>query len=99
MALELWKDMPHGWPIFVGAYGLLGSVYPDQAALVEGLWTGDITWDDANTMELWEKYQVFAQEMLEAGVTGLSHDATPARFAATARLASGTHRESGCAST
>jgi raffinose/stachyose/melibiose transport system substrate-binding protein len=68
-----------GWPIFVGAYGLLGSVYPDQAALVEGLWTGDITWDDANTMELWEKYQVFAQE---AGVTGLAHDATPARFAA-----------------
>ena len=26
-----------GWPIFVGAYGLIGSVYPDQAALVEGL--------------------------------------------------------------
>ena len=26
-----------GWPIFVGAYGLLGAQYPDQAALVEGL--------------------------------------------------------------
>lgn len=33
-------------------------------------------------MELWEKYQYYAQEMLEPGVTGLSHDATPARFAA-----------------
>lgn len=31
-----------GWPIFVGAYGLIGSIYPDQAALVEGLWTGKI---------------------------------------------------------
>ncbi len=36
-----------GWPIFVGAYGLIGSIYPDQAGLVEGLWTGDITWNDA----------------------------------------------------
>ena len=71
-----------GWPIFVGTYGLLGSMYPDQEALVEGLWTGDIKWNDENTLELWEKYQIFAQEMLEPGVTGLTHDATPARFAA-----------------
>ena len=33
-----------GWPIFVGAYGLLGATYPDQAALTEGLWTGSIKW-------------------------------------------------------
>ena len=26
-----------GWPIFVGAYGILGSMYPDQAGLMEGL--------------------------------------------------------------
>jgi raffinose/stachyose/melibiose transport system substrate-binding protein len=71
-----------GWPIFVGAYGLLGSMYPDQEALVEGLWTGDIKWNDEKTLELWEKYQVYTQDMLEPGVTGLSHDATPARFAA-----------------
>lgn len=71
-----------GWPIFVGAYGLLGAMYPDQEALVEGLWTGDIKWNDEATLELWEKYQIFAQDMLEDGVTGLSHDATPARFAA-----------------
>lgn len=71
-----------GWPIFVGTYGLLGAMYPDQEALVEGLWTGDIKWNDAQTMELWKRYQYFATEMLEDGVTGLSHDAAPARFAA-----------------
>ena len=34
------------WPIFVTGYGILGSAYPDQAALVEGLWTGTTTWND-----------------------------------------------------
>ena len=71
-----------GWPIFVGAYGLLGSMYPDQAALVEGLWTGDITWDDDQSVEMFRRMQVYATELLEDGVTGLSHDAAPARFAA-----------------
>lgn len=71
-----------GWPIFVGAYGLLGSVYPDQAGLVEGLWTGDIKWNDEKSLELWNKYQIYATQMLEGGVTGLSHDAAPARYAA-----------------
>lgn len=71
-----------GWPIFVGTYGLLGSMYPDQQALVEGLWTGDIKWNDEKTMELWDRYQYFATQMLEDGVTGLSHDAAPSRFAA-----------------
>ena len=70
-----------GWPIFVGAYGLLGALYPDQAALVEGLWTGDIKWDDADTLELWEKYRVYAQEMLEPGTSGIAGDAAPGRFA------------------
>lgn len=71
-----------GWPVFVGAYGLIGSIFPDQEGLVEGLWTGEIKWNDDASLELWEKYQYFAQEMLEAGVTGLNHDATPARYAA-----------------
>lgn len=71
-----------GWPVFVGAYGLLGSMYPDQQALVEGLWTGDIKWNDEQTLELWERYQYYATEMLEDGVTGISHDAGPARFSA-----------------
>jgi raffinose/stachyose/melibiose transport system substrate-binding protein len=71
-----------GWPVFVGAYGLLGAMYPDQAALVEGLWNGDVKWNDEQGLELWNRYQVYANEMLEAGVTGISHDAAPARFAA-----------------
>jgi raffinose/stachyose/melibiose transport system substrate-binding protein len=71
-----------GWPIFVGTYGLLGAMYPDQEAFVEGLWTGDSKWNDEQTMELWNRYQYFATEMLEDGVTGLSHDAAPARFSA-----------------
>jgi raffinose/stachyose/melibiose transport system substrate-binding protein len=70
-----------GWPIFVGAYGLIGSIYPDQAALVEGLWTGDITWNDATSLEMWEKMKVYAQEMMEAGASGIAGDAAPGRFA------------------
>ena len=71
-----------GWPIFVGAYGLLGSFYPDQEALVEGLWTGGIKWNDENTLELWRRYQIYANDMLESGVTGLAHDAAIVRYAA-----------------
>jgi raffinose/stachyose/melibiose transport system substrate-binding protein len=48
-----------GWPIFVGAYGLTGAIYPDQAALVEGLWTGSIKWNDAKALEMWEKMKVY----------------------------------------
>ena len=70
-----------GWPIFVGAYGLLGSLYPDQAGMVEGLWTGALKWDDPETLELWEKYKVYAQEMLESGTSGIAGDAAPGRFA------------------
>jgi raffinose/stachyose/melibiose transport system substrate-binding protein len=70
------------WPVFVGSYGLLGAFYPDQQALVEGLWTGEIKWNDENTLELWRRYQIYAQDMLEEGVTGIAHDAGPARFAA-----------------
>ena len=71
-----------GWPIFVGAYGLLGAMYPDQAAMVEGLWTGEITWDDERSVEMFRRMQIYANDMLEDGVTGLSHDAAPSRFAA-----------------
>jgi raffinose/stachyose/melibiose transport system substrate-binding protein len=71
-----------GWPVFVGSYGLLGAEYPDQAALVEGLWTGTLKWNDDKGIELFERYKVFATDMLEQGVTGLNHDATPARYAA-----------------
>ena len=71
-----------GWPVFVGSYGLLGSFYPEQEAMVEGLWTGDVAWNDSTTQELFNRYQVYAQDMLEEGVTGLAHDAGPARYTA-----------------
>jgi raffinose/stachyose/melibiose transport system substrate-binding protein len=71
-----------GWPIFVGSYGLLGSMYPDQAGLVEGLWTGDLAWNDEKGKELFSRYQTYATDMLEDGVTGLSHDAAIVRYAA-----------------
>jgi len=71
-----------GWPVFVGSYGLLGAFFPDQEALVEGLWTGASTWNDATSEELFTRSQIYAQDMLEEGVTGLSHDAAPARYAA-----------------
>jgi raffinose/stachyose/melibiose transport system substrate-binding protein len=70
-----------GWPIFVGAYGLTGSLYPDQEALVEGLWTGSIKWNDAKALEMWGKMKVYAQNMMESGASGIAGDAAPGRFA------------------
>ncbi|PWH13865.1 MAG: sugar ABC transporter substrate-binding protein [Anaerolineae bacterium] len=70
-----------GWPIFVGAYGLIGSMYPDQAALVEGLWTGKIKWNDEKSLEMWQKMQVYARDMMEEGASGIAGDAAPGRFA------------------
>jgi len=71
-----------GWPIFVGTYGLLGSLYPDQSALVEGLWDGSVAWDDATGMELFEKYEYFANDMLDAESAGLTGDSAAQRYAA-----------------
>jgi raffinose/stachyose/melibiose transport system substrate-binding protein len=70
-----------GWPIFVGAYGLIGSLFPDQAGLVEGLWTGSTKWNDATSMEMWEKMKVYAQDMMEPEASGIAGDAAPGRFA------------------
>lgn len=70
------------WPIFVGTYGLLGAQFPDQQALVEGLWTGDVKWNEGKALETIEKYEVYTTDMLEPGVTGLSHDEATARYAA-----------------
>jgi raffinose/stachyose/melibiose transport system substrate-binding protein len=70
-----------GWPIFVGAYGLIGAMYPDQAALVEGLWTGSIKWNDAKALEMWDRMRVYAQDMMEPGASGIAGDAAPGRFA------------------
>jgi len=70
-----------GWPIFVGAYGLFGAAYPDQAALVEGLWNGSIKYTDADFVELLKKAQIYGRDMMESGASGLAGDAAPGRFA------------------
>ena len=70
-----------GWPIFVGAYGLLGAIYPDQAALVEGLWNGTIRWNDETSLVMWERMQIYARDMMEEGASGIAGDAAPGRFA------------------
>ena len=70
-----------GWPIFVGAYGLLGAEFPDQAAYVEGLWTGSIKFNDAKSLDMWTKMQTYAQDMMEPGASGVANDAAAGRFA------------------
>jgi raffinose/stachyose/melibiose transport system substrate-binding protein len=70
-----------GWPIFVGSYGLLGAFFPDQEGLVEGLWTGEVKYTDEKSLELLSRYQTYV-EYLEDGVSGIGHDAAPARFGA-----------------
>jgi raffinose/stachyose/melibiose transport system substrate-binding protein len=70
-----------GWPIFVGAYGLMGSLFPEQAAWVEGLWTGERRHDDEESLVMWERMQVYASEMMERGASGIPGDAAPGRFA------------------
>lgn len=69
------------WPIHVGSYGLLGSFYPDQERLVQGLWTGTIKWNDDTSLELWRRYHVYATQMLEDSVNSLTHDSSIYRFA------------------
>jgi raffinose/stachyose/melibiose transport system substrate-binding protein len=71
-----------GWPVFVGQYGLLGAMFPDQEALVEGLWTGTTKWTDAQGVEYMKRVQTYATEMLEDGASSFAHDANPARYAA-----------------
>ena len=70
-----------GWPIFVGAYGLAGATFPDQAALVKGLWDGSIKYTDPQFMEYFKKVQIYNRDMMESGASGLAGDAAPGRFA------------------
>ena len=71
-----------GWPIFVGTYGLLGALFPDQQALTQGLWEGTLAWNDEQGLELFNRYETYAKDMLDPGNTGLAPDAAPARFSA-----------------
>ncbi|NNF53955.1 MAG: extracellular solute-binding protein [Acidimicrobiales bacterium] len=70
------------WPVFVGTYGLLGSLYPDQQALVEGLWDGSVKWDDEQGIKLFERYDYYANDMLDAESAGLTGDSAAQRYAA-----------------
>ena len=70
-----------GWPIFVTGYGILGSAFPDQAAYVEGLWTGSVKYNDTANLAMWEKLRVLAQDMIEPGASGIAADGAPGRFA------------------
>ncbi len=70
-----------GWPIFVGAYGLIGAEFPDQAAYAEGLWTGKIKYNDEKSLDMWTKMQIYAHDMMEDGASGIANDAAPGRFA------------------
>jgi raffinose/stachyose/melibiose transport system substrate-binding protein len=70
-----------GWPIFVGAYGLVGANFPDQAGLAEGLWNGSIKWTDPDMAALFEKYQTYDGSLMEQGASGIAGDAAPGRFA------------------
>jgi raffinose/stachyose/melibiose transport system substrate-binding protein len=70
------------WPVFVTGYGLLGSAFPDQSALVEGLWTGTIKYNDAKFLDLWKKFQVLARDMIKEGASGIAADGAPGDFAA-----------------
>jgi len=70
-----------GWPIFVGTYGLLGALYPDQQGLVEGLWNGTKKWNDEQGLQLFERYATFA-DMLDAESAGLGGDAAAQRYLA-----------------
>ncbi len=70
-----------GWPIFVGAYGLLGSEFPDQAAYVQGLWTGSVKYNDAKDLDMWTKMQTYADDMMEPDAAGVAQLEAPGRFA------------------
>jgi raffinose/stachyose/melibiose transport system substrate-binding protein len=70
-----------GWPVLVAGYGILLSAYPDQAALVKGLWTGSITWNNARSLTMWKRMQVLARDMIEPGASGVAFDQAPGRFA------------------
>lgn len=69
-----------GWPIFVGAYGLLGALYPDQQGFVEDLWTGAAAWNDAQGLELFDRFETYAS-LLSDESAGLGGDAAASRFA------------------
>jgi raffinose/stachyose/melibiose transport system substrate-binding protein len=70
-----------GWPIgAVGDSGLLLSTFPNQPALVKGLWTGQIKYNDTTAQLYFEKGQKFLS-YFEKGVSSVDYQTAPGRFA------------------
>lgn len=70
-----------GWPIgVVGASGLLLSTYPDQQALVKGLWTGQTKFDDATSQSYFTRGKQYL-DFFEKGVSSIDYQTAPGRFA------------------
>jgi raffinose/stachyose/melibiose transport system substrate-binding protein len=70
-----------GWPVLVAGYGILLSFYPDQAALVKGLWTREVKWNNPKSVEMWKRMQILARDLIEPGASAIASDAAPGRFA------------------
>ena len=68
-----------GWPVHVGSYGIIGSLYPDQEALAEGLWTGENSWNDEAGLEMFDRFATYAS-LLDAESAGLTGDSAAQRF-------------------
>ncbi len=68
-----------GWPVHVGSYGIIGALYPDQAGLAEGLWTGDLAWNDEQGLDLFDRFATYAS-MLDAESAGLTGDSAAQRY-------------------
>lgn len=57
------------WPIWVGSYGILGSIWSNPEGLVKDLWTGSARWNDTNGLEFLRKVQTFSNSMLVENTT------------------------------
>lgn len=72
-----------GWPVGVVGLpaGLLLGAYPDQQALVKGIWTGQAKFNDAKS----QTYFDHGKQLLgyyESGVASIDYQTAPGRFAA-----------------
>ncbi len=68
-----------GWPVHVGSYGIIGALYPDQEALAEGLWTGDLAWNDEQGLDMFDRFATYA-DMLDPESAGLTGDSAAQRY-------------------
>jgi len=57
------------WPIWVGTYGILGSIWSNPEEFVKDLWTGGAGWNDTNGLEFLRKVQTYSNSMLVENTT------------------------------